>query len=215
MSNPSKQHWVGVKRILRYIIGTLNFGLKFSADDKEPLIYGYSDADWAGDIETRRSTSGYVFQIGNSTISWCSRKQSSVAKSSAEAEYIALSFATQEAIWLRRLLFDFGYGTESSTTIFEDNQGAIQLTRNPKFHNRTKHIDICYHFVREKVASKEICVAYCPTQDMLADIMTKGLTRVTFEKFRDDLCSLTFSGLMVLLSKTLRLVITLSIKWEC
>ena len=101
MSNPSKQHWVGVKRILRYIRGTSNFGLKFSADDKEPLIYGYSDADWAGDIETRRSTSGYVFQIGNSTISWCSRKQSSVAKSSTEAEYIALSFATQEAIWLR------------------------------------------------------------------------------------------------------------------
>ena len=113
MSNPSKQHWVGVKRILRYISGTLNFGLKFSADDKEPLIYG-----WAGDIETRRSASGYVFQIGNSTISWCSRKQSSVAKSSTEAEYIALSFATQEAIWLLRLLFDFGYGTESSTTIF-------------------------------------------------------------------------------------------------
>ena len=85
------------------------------------------------------------------------------------------------------MLFDFGFGTESSTTIFEDNQGAIQLTRNPKFHNRTKHIDICYHFVRGKVASEEICVAYCPTQDMLADIMTKGLTRVTFEKFRDDL----------------------------
>ena len=94
MSNPSKQHWVGVKHILRYIRGTLNFGLKFSADDKEPLIYEYSDADWAGDIETRRSTSGYVFQIGNSTISWCSRKQSSVAKSSTEAEYIALRFAT-------------------------------------------------------------------------------------------------------------------------
>ena len=79
--------------------------------------------------------------------------------------------------------FDFGCGTESSTTIFEDNQGAIHLTRNPKFHNRTKHIDICYHFVREKVASEEICVAYCPTQDMLADIMTKGLQELLSRNF--------------------------------
>ncbi len=182
MSKPSKEHWMGVKRILRYLKGTLNFGLKYSA--RNPELVGYSDSDWAGDIDTRRSTSGYVFQIGNSTISWSSRKQATVAKSSTEAEYVALSMAAQEAIWLNRLMSDLGQNMDEPITIFEDNQGAMELAKNPKYHSRTKHIDICHHFIRERVMSNEIKVMYCNTKNMIADIMTKALPKPSFEKLR-------------------------------
>ena len=183
MSQPSENHWSGVKRILRYIKGTLNFGLKFTAGDG--VLRGYSDADWAGDFDTRRSTSGYAFKIGNATVSWSSKRQATVAKSTAEAEYVALSYATQEAVWLRQLLNDVGFGTNSPTIIFEDNNGAIDLSRNAKYHNRTKHIDISHHFVRERVKSKEIDVVHCPSKDMVADVLTKGIPRVQFYKLRD------------------------------
>ena len=185
MSNPSTDHWMGVKRVLRYLKGTLRYGLKFSISEQQPELVGYSDADWAGDVDTRRSTSGYVFQYGNGTISWSTKKQTTVAKSSTEAEYVALSLATQEAVWLRRLLYELGKKSDSSTVIYEDNQGAIELAKNAKYHNRTKHIDICHHFVRERVVSKEIKVIYCPTENMIADIMTKGLPKATFEAMRD------------------------------
>ena len=106
MSSPGRDHWVGVKRILRYLKGTSNFGLRFSVSDKNPQMFGFSDADWAGDVDTRHSTSGHIFQIGNSTVSLSSKMQATVAKSTTEAEYIALSQATQEAVWLRCLLLD-------------------------------------------------------------------------------------------------------------
>ena len=108
MSRSGKQHWEGVKRVLRYIQGTINYGLMFQANGNEDTLVGYSDADWVGDINTRRSTSGHVFQVYGSTVSWCSKRQLSVSKSSTEAEYIALSLATQEAVWLRRLLDNIG-----------------------------------------------------------------------------------------------------------
>ena len=101
MSNPSTDHWMGVKRVLRYLKGTSRYGLKFSISEQQPELVGYSDADRAGDVDTRRSTSGYVFQYGNGTISWSTKKQTTVTKSSTEAEYVALSLATQEAVWLR------------------------------------------------------------------------------------------------------------------
>ena len=182
MSQPSVDHWSGVKRILRYIKGTLNYGLIFTEGDS--VLRGYSDADWAGDLDTRRSTSGYVFMIGDSTVSWSSKRQATVAKSTTEAEYVALSHATQEAVWLRRLLTDIGFSSTSATTIHEDNNGAIDLSRNDKFHSRTKHIDIAHHFSRERVESKEIDVVHCPTGDMIADILTKGIPRIQFEKLR-------------------------------
>ena len=187
MSKPGKDHWTGIKRILRYIQGTLNYGLVFSADDKSHTLVGFSDADWAGDLDTRRSTSGYVFQIQGNTVSWCSKRQATVSKSSTEAEYTALSGACQEAVWMRRLLADIGFEQRGPSTIFEDNQGAIELAKNPKFHNRTKHIDVSFHFIREQVNLKAISVKYCPTQDMLADIMTKGLSKIAFQRFRDNL----------------------------
>lgn len=186
MSRPGVQHMQGAKRILRYLKGTVDYGLVYTGDDKD-VLSGYSDADWAGDVDTRRSTSGFVFQVHNNTVSWCSKRQNTVAKSSTEAEYVALSLATQEAIWMRRFLKNIGVEQKSSSIIFEDNRGAIELSKNPKFHNRTKHIDVSYHFIREQVTMNTISVKYCPTQEMLADVMTKGLTKFTFEKFRNML----------------------------
>ena len=187
MSKPGKDHWTGVRRILRYIQGTLNYGLIFSADDSDNFLVGYSDADWAGDLDTRYSTSGFVFQIQSNTVSWCSKRQPTVSKSSTESEYIALSGACQEAVWLRRLLADIGLEQKEPSTIYEDNQGAIELTKNPRFHNRTKHIDVSFHYIREQVNLKTVSFKYCPTNVMLADIMTKGLSKNVFETFRDNL----------------------------
>ena len=185
MSRPSKDHWIGVKRVLRYLKGTLTYGLTFFADQKEPELFGFSDADWAGDIDTRRSTSGYVFKLGKSTVSWSSQKQATGAKPSTEAECVALSSAAQEAVWLRRLMDDLHQKVDEPTIIFEDNQGAIEMAKNPKNHKRTKHIDICHHFVRERVMLNEIKVIYCPTEDMVANVMIKGLPKHTFEKLRN------------------------------
>ena len=186
MADPGPAHWSGVKRILRYLQGTRNYGLVFVGGEQDALL-GYSDSDWAGDIITRRSTSGYVFQLGQSTISWCSKKQQTVAKSSTEAEYVALSIAVQEVIWLRRLLSDLCVDVSAATVMMEDNQGAIDLSKNPKHHGRTKHIDVSYHFTRERIATKEIKLKYVPSTENLADVMTKPLPRVPFEKFRDEL----------------------------
>ena len=191
MSEPSKDHWNGVKRIFRYLKETMNFGLKFTAEDEErengDELHGYSDANWAGDVDTGRSTSGYVFKVANCTVSWSSKKQASVTKSTTEAEYVTLSQATQEAIWLRRLLSDIGCRSEEPTVIFEDNQGAIEISKNAKFHNRTKHIDVRFHFIREKVLLNEVKVIYLSTEEMLADVMTKELTKGKFEKLRNML----------------------------
>ena len=125
---------------VRYIKGTLNFGLRFEACAPADFrLHGYSDADWAGCGETRKSTSGQIFKLGKCAISWRSRKQSIVALSTTEAEYVALCEASQEAVWLRRLLGDIGFTQNTPTVVFEDNQGAIALSQNPKDHSHTKH----------------------------------------------------------------------------
>ena len=128
----------------------------------------------AGDLTTQRSKTGYVFQVENNTVSWCSKQQGCVSKSTSEAEYIALNTACQEGIWLRRLLEDIYIKQHEPTVIFEDNQGAIQLSKNPKFNSRTKYIDVSYHHICEQVSKKTVSVKYCASNDMLADIMTEG-----------------------------------------
>ena len=185
MVRPGKEHWSGVKRVLRYLKGTLDFGLRFEASTSENFrLQGYSDADWAGCAETRKSTSGQLFKVGNCSVSWRSRKQSIVTLSTTEAEYVALCDAAQEAVWLRRLLGDIGFVQNQPTLIHEDNQGAKCLSQNPKDHTRTKHIDIKYHYIREKVAEKHLAVQHCVTGDMTADTLTKGLPKPAFEKHR-------------------------------
>ena len=131
LSKPSKDHWMGVQRVLRYLEGTLNYGLKFSVHGEQTELNGYSDADWVGDVDTRRPTSAYVFQFGSGTISWSSRKQPTVAKSSTEAEYVALSSATQKAIWLRRLMKDFGKQMGAPTTSMKTTKEPLSWQRMP------------------------------------------------------------------------------------
>eukprot|EP00253_Pinus_taeda_P008779 PITA_08779 len=152
--------------------------------DDRRSITGYSDSDWAGNLDDRRSITGYAFSIGSGVISWCSKKQSTVALLSCEVEYQALCAATCEAIWLRRLLSDAGEGQKAATSIKTDNQSTIKLAYNPVFHKNTKHIDTQFHIVREKIQTKEICVDYCNTCDNLADIFTKPLGRIKFELLR-------------------------------
>ena len=145
---------------------------------------GFSDSDWAGDLDDRKSTSGYIFQVGGTAITWKSRKQSCVALSMAEAEYNALSLAAQEAIWLRQLNTDLQGKQSEPTILYEDNEVAICLSKNPQCHERLKHIDIRYHFIREQVNNQNIELKYCPTNNMIADMLTKCLGKETFEKLR-------------------------------
>eukprot|EP00253_Pinus_taeda_P015845 PITA_15845 len=144
----------------------------------------FSDSDWEGNLDDRRSITGYTFNIGSGVIAWSSKKHSTVALSSCEAKYQALCVATCEAIRLRRLLNNAGEEQKESTTIKTDNQSIIKLAYNPVFHKNTKHINTQIHFVQEKLQSKEICVEYCKTCDNMADIFTKPLGRVKFELFR-------------------------------
>ena len=180
-SKPNRSHWVAAKRVLRYLKGTMNYGLLYSGDSD---VLAYSDADWAGDVDDRKSTSGYMFQIAGGPVSWKSRKQDTVALSTAEAEYVALSSAAQECIWLQRLLCELGKPLGGPTVILEDNQSSIAMARNPQFHGRAKHIDIKHHFVRERVSDGSIELKYCPTNEMVADILTKGLAHQQFSFLR-------------------------------
>lgn len=182
---PTKEHWVAVKRILRYLKGTPNYGLMYCNKDGDRPLTGFSDADWAGDVNDRKSTSGYLFMMSGAPISWKTKKQTCVALSTAEAEYIALSAATQEVTWLRQLLNDMLIQQAKPTTLYEDNQSAICIAQNPQYHTKTKHIDIKYHFIREKVLDNTIELSYCPTNDMLADMLTKGLTFDKFSRLRN------------------------------
>ena len=182
-SKPTTQHWTGVKRIMRYLQGTINHGILYTKLSSRECI-GFSDADWAGDLDNRRSTSGYLFQISGGPVSWRSKKQSSVALSTAEAEYVALASSAQEAVWMRQLTTELGSAPTDATTIFEDNQSAISMASNPQFHGRAKHISIKYHFIREKVSDGMVKLRYCPTTEMIADMLTKGLSKEQLAKLR-------------------------------
>ncbi|KAG2758651.1 hypothetical protein Pcac1_g29243 [Phytophthora cactorum] len=186
-ADPCPTHWQALKRVFRYIQGTKTHGIEFQGSCEDGL-QGYSDADWAGDIESRRSTSGYAFMMNGGCISWRSKKQRTVALSSTEAEYMALSEATQEAAWLKVFLCELGeMANDEAVKIYEDNQGSIALAKNPEFHKRTKHIDIRYHFVREKVEDGQVVLQYVSTTDMLADIMTKPIPATQFGVLRNKL----------------------------
>ena len=180
-ANPTQSHLTAAKRILRYLKGTIYRGLSYKKCADGNLI-GYSDADWAGDVDDRHSTSGNVFLLAKGAVSWLSKKQATVALSTAEAEYVALTTATQEAIWLRRLLTDVGKPLAEPVVINEDNQGAIAMAKNPVGHARTKHIDVRYHFVREGVQDGAIILKYVATDEMIVDILTKPLPKYPFEK---------------------------------
>jgi hypothetical protein len=148
-------------------------------------LEGYCDADWAGNVDNRRSTTGYTFLLAGCCISWKSRCQPTVALSTTEAEYMAATEATKEATWLRAFLDDLGFKQMNPTPVLDDNQSCISLTKNPTYHARTKHIDIQHHFVRDKVEDGDVSFQFCGTDKMVADILTKPLAKLKYQHFRN------------------------------
>lgn len=180
MEKPTVMHERAVKRILKYLKNTLTFGILFSSD-KNNNLYAYSDADYAGDIDTRRSTSGSVFMYASGAISWNSARQKSVSASTTESEYIAASLCVRELTWVKQLFTEIFNSDALKVKLYMDNQSAIRLIKNPEFHKRTKHIDVAYHMIREKYEQQLFCLEYISTKEMLADIFTKSLPSPTFK----------------------------------
>ncbi|XP_043483599.1 secreted RxLR effector protein 161-like [Leptopilina heterotoma] len=180
----NKEHWQAVKRIFRYLIGTRNYGLVFGNSGSTLNLLGFTDADYAGCIQTRKSRSGFVFLLNGGPISWSSKRQDVVSLSTAEAEYIALANGTKEAIWLRRMLNKLGIKCETAP-IYVDKQSAIKLSKNSEFHQRSKHIDVRFHFIRDVIGRKDIEVKYVMSKDQLADIFTKPLPKQQFVYLRE------------------------------
>lgn len=185
MSAPRTGHWAAAKGLLRYLAGTTKLGLQFGSGASSELV-GYCDADYASDTDTRRSTTGYVFLLNGGAISWSSRRQQTVAASTTEAEYMSAAGATKEALWLRKLMRDLRQPT-GPVIIRADNQSAIKLLENPVISQRSKHIDVIYHFARERVQRKEIEFRYISTNDMLADYLTKPVPKIKFEFCRQGI----------------------------
>lgn len=176
-----------LKRVLRYIKGTIDYKLVYR-NESNNILMGYADADWGGDCRDRKSTSGYCFKLFGCTVSWSSKKQLCVALSSTEAEYIALSTAVSEACWLGSLLLDFDlFLVVHPIVIFEDNQSTIKVAKNPENHKRLKHIDIKYHFIRDKVSEGIVKIDYLKTDDQVADMFTKPLCKASLCKFSNQL----------------------------
>ncbi|XP_017980980.1 PREDICTED: uncharacterized mitochondrial protein AtMg00810-like [Theobroma cacao] len=179
MQKSSEFHFIAAKRVLRYVKGTMNFGLKFSKKSSNNLL-GYCDSDWAGSLEDSRSTTGFCFSFGSAMFTWNCKKRDVVAQSTAEAKYIAATIATNHALWLRKMLKDIGFKQREETTLWIDNQSAIDIANNPVHHGRTKHIRVKYHAIRDAIKEKEIAVYHYNSSKQLADILTKSLSKERF-----------------------------------
>ncbi|XP_057843343.2 secreted RxLR effector protein 161-like [Cryptomeria japonica] len=175
-SAPKQSHLIVVKRIFKYIQGTLDFGLRYPRNTNFTLM-AFTDADWAGCLDDRGSTSGAVFYLGDRLIAWHSKKQDSVSLSTAEAEYIAATSCYTQLLWMAQQLLDMGIKVPKPISIFYDNTSAINLSKNPVLHSRTKHIAIKFHFLQEKVLANEVQLLHVPTQAQVADIFTKALPK--------------------------------------
>ncbi|TFY51243.1 hypothetical protein EVG20_g11092 [Dentipellis fragilis] len=187
MANPGRAHLAAVKRVLRYIKGTLDLALVYGGDLPQCVPVGYTDADHGNDPNAHKSVSGYAFFLAGSIISWSSKKQPTMADSTAVAEYIAIVHATKEVLWLCSLLKELDFGLSSPMILHCDNQASISMSKDHIYHARTKHVDIKYHFIREHVTRKSIRLEYAPTAENVADIMTKALPRVKHTSFVMDL----------------------------
>ncbi|PKI63871.1 hypothetical protein CRG98_015754 [Punica granatum] len=182
MQNPKKSHLEAVRRILRYVKSTLGYGILYRKCGDCKLV-GFCDADYAGDHDTRRSTTEYVFMLGSGAISWCSKRQPTVSLSTIEVKYRAATMPAQESAWLVQLLKDLHQLTEYPIPLYCDNLSAMRLAENPVFHTRTKHVEVYYHFIREKVMSGEIGLQQVKIEDQVADLFTKGLSGNKIESF--------------------------------
>jgi len=184
LEDPRATHLVAVRRIFRYLKGTKD--LKLVLGGKKPGIIGFSNADWAQST-SRHSISGFAFFVGLGIVFWSAKKQHLITLSSTESEYVALTHASKDIIWIQKLLKELSFLFDHSfpTTLFCDNQGAIELSKDSKFHARTKHIDVHFHFIRQTISMGHIKLVYCPTNEMTADIFTKSLSHVKFQYFRE------------------------------
>lgn len=186
MNCPTEDHMEAVYRILRYLKMTPGQGLFFQKTaNREVEIF--TDADWAGSITDRRSTSGYCTYVWGNLVTWRSKKQSVVSRSSAEAEFRALSQGICEGIWLKRMLHEIGIHTSGSLKVLCDNQSAISIAKNPVHHDRTKHVEIDRHFIKENIENGTILLQYISTSQQTADILTKALPRKAFENLTSKL----------------------------
>lgn len=183
---PTTTHWTAVKRILRYVKHTLHLGLRFEKSGST-LISAFSDGDWAGNIDDRRSQGGFDILFGSNLISWSARKQLTVSRLSTEAEYKSMANATAEVIWLESLLRELGVSIQKTPCLWCDNLGAMYPSANPVFHARAKHIEIYFHFVRERVTSKQLQIQLISTDDQLADGFSKALSVRKSEAFWGNL----------------------------
>jgi hypothetical protein len=182
----SEMHLIAAKRILRYIKGTVDFGVKFEKC-QEFKLYGFSDSDWAGSIDDMKSTSGYCFSLGSGMFSWCTKKQEIVAQSTAEAEFIAATAAANQVLWLKKVLCDLDIQQNDKTEIFVDSQAAIAISKDPVCHGKTKHFNIKLYFLREVQQSGEVSLVYCRSEEQLADLFTKPLPVSKFEFLRQKI----------------------------
>ena len=184
--DPSTEHWTAVKRVFCYLQGTQNLGITYDTLDGEATVEvtGLCNANWANCLTSQKSISGNVFRLGGGVVSWISKKQPTVALSSMEVEYMSATLAAKHTLWLSNLFSFLGFPQSEPAYLYLDNKSAIDLAENSsQFHPRSKHIDIRYHFIAEKVKSGAIKVMWCPTDSMTADILTKPLPREKFTKF--------------------------------
>lgn len=179
--NPGQAHWKAAKLILAYLVGTLRYGLCFSNENPTNALVGYCDSDFAGCPDTRRSTTGVLFLLNGAPVSWKSKLQKPIAQSTAEAEYYAAGHAGRDNAWLRDILQQLGLGQPAPTPIHCDNNSAIRLVYNPEFHDRTKHIELKYHFIRSQAQIKNLEMVPVASLDQLADILTKPLAGPAFK----------------------------------
>ncbi|KAK6164040.1 hypothetical protein DH2020_000904 [Rehmannia glutinosa] len=189
-SSPKESHLKDVKRIICYIKGTTELGILYSSDTNTNLA-GFSDADWAGDVDDRKSTTGGCFYLGNNLVSWYSKKQNCVSLSTAESEYIALGSCCSQTLWMRQMLADYGV-EEKILSAYCDNSSSINISKNPVQHSRTKHIDIRHHFIIDLVENKIFTIDFVTTENQIADIFTKALDFQRFNYLKRSLgvCSL-------------------------
>jgi Reverse transcriptase (RNA-dependent DNA polymerase) len=183
MEEPKMTQWKAIKRILRYVKGTLSHGLFYSYTNEFDLV-GYSDSDWSENLDDRKSTLGFVFFMGSTTFTWLSKKQPIVTLSTCEAEYVAACSCVCHSLWLRKLLKEMNFSQENATNIRVDNKSAIELAKNPVHHERSKHIDVRFHFIREHVKNDDVEMTHVASRDQVADIFTKPLSAELFNKFK-------------------------------
>ena len=184
MQNPGPEHWKAALRVLQYLKGAIKNRLWFNSNSKGVSLTAYSDANHAGCVDTRRSTSGYICKVNGTAVAWQSKRQNCIALSSCESEYVALSACGTQVVWMRRLLEELGFPQQHTTPILSDNEAAKRLIENPVQHDRTKHIDNRYHWIRKEQEDGSLVVVWLPTADEEADILTKEYSS-SFSRLRD------------------------------